>query len=107
VVASRLDGAGHDALRAAGDRLRERVGEGVYVLAGVAGERVNLVAMVTPDAVRRGIRADVLLRAILAPLGGTGGGKPDLAQGGGRDPGALDAALDAAPEQVRRLLAGA
>jgi alanyl-tRNA synthetase len=105
VVAARVDGATHEALRAAGDRLRERMGGGVYVIAGAAGDRVHLVAMVTPDAQARGLRADVLLRALAAALGGSGGGRADLAQGAGRDPAALAGALDGLPGRVRDLLA--
>jgi alanyl-tRNA synthetase len=105
VVAARLDGATHEVLRAAGDRLRERMGGGVYVIAGASGDRVHLVAMVTPDAQARGLRADVLLRALAAALGGNGGGRADLAQGAGRDPAALAGALDSLPGRVRDLLA--
>jgi alanyl-tRNA synthetase len=81
------------------------MGGGVYVIAGAAGDRVHLVAMVTPDAQARGLRADVLLRALAAALGGSGGGRADLAQGAGRDPAALAGALDGLPGRVRDLLA--
>jgi alanyl-tRNA synthetase len=106
VVAARIDGATHEALRAAGDRLRDRMGAGVYVLAGKADDQVNLVTMVTAGVLRGGLRADALLRALAGPLGGAGGGRPELAQGGGGDAARLDEALVAAPEEVRRLLAG-
>jgi alanyl-tRNA synthetase len=101
---ARIDGATHDALREAGDRLRDRAGGGVLVLAGAAGARINLVTMVSPDALARGVRADAVLRALAAPLGGTGGGRPELAQGGGRDLDRLDAVLAGAPDRVRDLL---
>ncbi len=104
VEAQRLDGATHDDLRRAGDRLRERTGRGVFVLGGVANGRVNLVAMVTPDLHERGLRADAVVRAVTARLGGTGGGHADVAQGGGRDAGRLDEALDAVPDMVRGLI---
>jgi alanyl-tRNA synthetase len=105
VVTARMDGATHEALRAAGDRLRARMGAGVYVLAGTSGERVNLVTMVTREALERGIRADDLLRALAERLGGTGGGRAELAQGAGRDAGRIDEVLESAPEHVRRLAA--
>jgi alanyl-tRNA synthetase len=104
VEARRLDGASHDELRAAGDALRSQFGAGVFVLGGVAGERINLVSMVTSDLHGRGVRADAVMRAIAARVGGTGGGKADLAQGGGKDPALLDEALGATPDEVRRLL---
>jgi alanyl-tRNA synthetase len=104
VESRRLDGASHDDLRAAGDALRKQFGPGVFVLGGVNGERVNLVSMVTADLHDRGLRADLVLRAIAARVSGTGGGRADLAQGGGRDAAELDSALGAAPEEVRRLL---
>ncbi len=106
VVAARIDGATHEALRAAGDRLRDRMGAGVYVLAGATDDQVNLVAMVTPGVLRGSLRADALLRALAGPLGGAGGGRPELAQGGGGDAARLDEALATAPAEVRRLLAG-
>lgn len=104
VATARIDGASHEALRQAGDLLRHRLGQGVFVLGGVAGDRVNLVAMVTADLHGRGVRADALVRAVASRLGGTGGGRADLAQGGGKDPGGLDAALDAVPDDVRHLV---
>jgi alanyl-tRNA synthetase len=105
VITARIEGAGHEALRAAGDRLRERMGAGVYILAGASGDRVNMVTMVTPDVQERGIRADDLMRTLAGELGGTGGGRPEMAQGAGRDPDRLDAVLEGAAEHVRRLAA--
>ncbi|MGQ0570494.1 MAG: alanine--tRNA ligase [Armatimonadota bacterium] len=105
VVTARIDGATHEVLRAAGDRLRGQRGGGVYLLAGALDDRVNLVAMVTPDLLDRGLRADALVRAVAARLGGTGGGRGELAQAGGRDVSGLEQALDDTPEEVRRLLA--
>jgi alanyl-tRNA synthetase len=104
VTVQRIDGAGHEDLRLAGDRLRRQAGEGVFVLGAAAEGRVNLVAMVTPDLHGRGIRADELIRAIAGRVGGTGGGRADLAQGGGKEASRLDQALDAVPDEVRRLM---
>jgi alanyl-tRNA synthetase len=104
VATARIDGATHETLRAAGDALRERQGGGVVVLGGVTGDRVNIVTMVSADLHARGVRADALLRAVAARLGGTGGGKADLAQGSGRDASQLDDALDAVPADVRRMV---
>ncbi|HET8679671.1 MAG TPA: alanine--tRNA ligase [bacterium] len=107
VATARIDGASHEALREAGDGLRARVGEGVIVLGGASGDRVNVVAMVTAALHGRGLRADTVVRAVTARLGGTGGGRADLAQGGGREAARLDEVLDAVPEIVRGLVGAA
>ncbi|MDR7455527.1 MAG: DHHA1 domain-containing protein, partial [Armatimonadota bacterium] len=77
---------------------------GVFVAAGVVNGRVNLVVMVTPDLHARGVRADALIHALTSRLGGSGGGRPELAQGGGKDPARLEEVLRAVPSEVRRLL---
>ncbi len=104
VATARIDGASHEALREVGDRVRARVGDGVIVLGGTSGDRVNVVAMVTGALQARGVRADAIVRAVTARLGGTGGGRADLAQGGGREAGRLDEVLGAVPEIVRGLV---
>ncbi|MBE7454782.1 MAG: alanine--tRNA ligase [Kofleriaceae bacterium] len=81
-------------LRETGDQLRDKLGSGVVVLAGVAGDKVTLVSMVTRDLVDR-VHAGKLLGVAASLLGGKGGGKPDLAQGGGKDPARVPEALAA------------
>jgi len=92
VVAKRLDGLDADGLRAVVDRLRERLGSGVVVVGGVADGKVSLVSGVTKDLSNR-IHAGKLMQEVARAAGGTGGGRPDLAQGGAKDPDRLDAAL--------------
>ncbi len=104
VTTARIDEATPEALRLAGDRLRDEQGRGVFVLGGMTEGRVNVIVMVTPDLHARGLRADTLVRAVAARLGGTGGGRADLAQGGGRDVQRLDEALGAVADDVRRLV---
>jgi alanyl-tRNA synthetase len=84
VVAQRLDGLDADGLRAVVDRVRERLGSGVVVVGGVANGKVALVAGVTKDLTSR-IHAGKLMQEIARAVGGTGGGRPDLAQGGAKD----------------------
>ncbi|MDR7439170.1 MAG: alanine--tRNA ligase [Armatimonadota bacterium] len=103
VAVARLDGLPHEALRAVGDRLRERLQSGVIVLGGADAGRVVLVAMVTRDLVHR-VRAPEVIRPVAERVGGSGGGRPELAQAGGRDPSRLDEALGHVPEIVRGLL---
>jgi len=88
------------ALRETGDNLRNRIGSGVIVLAGVGPDKVNLLAMVTPDLIPR-FHAGKLLQSIAAVVGGKGGGRPDMAQGGGKDPNKVPEALARARELVR------
>ncbi|HVV86108.1 MAG TPA: alanine--tRNA ligase [Kofleriaceae bacterium] len=81
-------------LRETGDQLRDKLGSGVVLLAGVAGDKVALVAMVTRDLTAR-LPAGKLVGVAAEVLGGRGGGKPDLAQGAGKDPSKVPAALTA------------
>ncbi|MDQ7857193.1 MAG: alanine--tRNA ligase [Armatimonadota bacterium] len=104
IKVAKVDGVDHETLRSVGDRLRGRNGSGVFVAAGVVNGRVNLVVMVTPDLHARGVRADALIHALTSRLGGSGGGRPELAQGGGKDPARLEEVLRAVPSEVRRLL---
>ncbi len=106
VVAGRVEVESADALRRAGDEVRNILGEGVVVLGAVAGERPLFVAMATAGAVGRGVHAGNLIREIAKIAGGGGGGKPDMAQAGGRDAAKLDEALGAAADAVRRQLEG-
>lgn len=103
VAVARVDGVPYEALRGVGDRLRERLQSGVIVLGGVEAGRVVLVAMVTKDLTHR-VRAPEVIRPVAERVGGSGGGRPELAQAGGRDPSRLDEALGLVPEIVRGLL---
>jgi alanyl-tRNA synthetase len=95
MLATRVDGLDDQGLRDMADQLRERIGSGVVVLGAVRDDRVLLLAAVTKDLTKRFHAGDILKR--LAPMvGGGGGGRPDFAQAGGKDPSRLDAALAAA-----------
>ena len=93
VLAARVDGLDPDGLRAVADTLRERLGSGVVCVGGVADGKVSLVAAVTKDLTRR-FHAGKLVQEVARAVGGGGGGRPDLAQAGGKDPERLDAALE-------------
>jgi alanyl-tRNA synthetase len=94
-------------LRALGDRLRERIGSGAAIVAGRQAERVSFVVVVSDDLLGRGVRADRLVREIAQLTGGTGGGRPHMAQGGAGDATRVRGALDRAPDIVRSLLTDA
>ena len=105
VVAGRVSVESADALRRAGDEVRNILGEGVVVLGAVADDRPLFVAMAAPAAIERGVHAGQLIREIAKLAGGGGGGKPEMAQAGGRDAAKLDQALQAVPDAVRDQLA--
>jgi alanyl-tRNA synthetase len=101
VVAARVDGLDAKALRAAVDQLKEKLGSGVIVLGSADPEgKVTLVAGVTADLTGR-VKAGEIVAVAAARVGGKGGGRPDFAQAGGTDAGALDSALALVPEWVR------
>jgi alanyl-tRNA synthetase len=93
VVAARIDGADAATLRAAVDQLKSKLRSAAIVLGAVQGEdKVLLIAGVTNDQTKR-LKAGDLVNAVARQVGGKGGGRPDLAQAGGTNPAALDAAL--------------
>jgi alanyl-tRNA synthetase len=104
VIARELEVSDADELRGVGDRLRERLGSGVAVLAARQDERVALIAVVTDDLITRGVRADALVREVAKLTGGSGGGRPHMAQGGVGDPAQLGDALRQVAEIVRATL---
>ena len=105
VVATQLEGADAAALRSAVDQLKSRLKSAVIVLASVESPtKVLLVAGVT-DRETAQLKADELIGIVARQLGGKGGGRPSLAQAGGNNPAALDAALRAVPDLVRDRLA--
>jgi alanyl-tRNA synthetase len=107
---ARLDGVEGAGLQGAAQQLQERLGEGAAVLLGGLPEpsdlgKVNLVAAFGPAVVAAGPKAGALIAAVAKQCGGGGGGRPNLAQAGGRDGAALDGALAAAKLQLNAALA--
>jgi alanyl-tRNA synthetase len=99
VVSARVDGLDSEGLRAVADTIRDRLGSGVVLVGGVADTKVSLVAAVTKDLTKR-YHAGKLIQAVAQVVGGGGGGRPDLAQAGGKDPARLDEALDLVYELI-------
>lgn len=85
-------------LRDLGDQLKEKLGEGVVVLASAKDGKVNLLSMVTDEAQKMGAHAGNLIKAIAAVVGGGGGGRPNMAQAGGKDPSKIEDAIAKASE---------
>ncbi|HWL10686.1 MAG TPA: alanine--tRNA ligase, partial [Planctomicrobium sp.] len=95
IVAIRLDGIDRDTLRLFADRLRQSGGSVAILLATEIDGKVALLAAVTPDLVKQGVKAGDAVREAAKLVGGGGGGRPDLAEAGGKDPAQIDAALKA------------
>ena len=98
VLAAKVSDADMNGLRSLGDQLKEKLGEGVIVLASVQGDKVNLMATATDTAQKQGAHAGNLIKAIAACVGGGGGGRPGMAQAGGKNPAGVDSALEKAYE---------
>ena len=105
LLSARVTAPSMEMLREMTDWFRDRLGSGVVVLGTVLGGRPALVAAVTSDLVERGVDAGKLVRGMARIVGGGGGGKPTLAQAGGRDPSRLDDALGQASHMLEEMIA--
>ena len=103
-LVARFDGADADALRVAMDVLRKRHPDAAVMLFGTADDKVALIAGVPQPLVARGLKAGDWIRPIAKFLGGGGGGRPDVAQAGGKDVAKVDEAMDAARAAAAELL---
>ena len=101
VLAALVDVNSADGMREISDWLRDKLESGVVVLGGVINERPLITAMVTKDLVERGLDATTIVRGAAKAIGGGGGGRPDVAQAGGKQADKLSAALDMVPSLVR------
>lgn len=104
VLAAKVSDADMNGLRSLGDQLKEKLGEGVIVLASVQGDKVNLMVTATDAAQKQGAHAGNLIKAIAACVGGGGGGRPGMAQAGGKNPAGVDSALEKAYETAAQQL---
>lgn len=96
LLASSVSGVDMNGLRELGDQLKEKLGQGVVVLASDCDGKVNLIAMATEEAMKAGAHAGNLIKAIAGKVGGGGGGRPNMAQAGGKNPaGILEAVAEA------------
>ena len=92
-IAARADGVDMNGLRDLGDQLKTKITEGVVVLVSEADGKVNLIAMATDQAMEKGAHAGNLIKGIAGLVGGGGGGRPNMAQAGGKDPAGIDQAI--------------
>lgn len=103
-VAKFVDNVDMNGLRELGDQLKDSIGEGVVVLASDNGGKVSLMATATPGAIEKGAHAGNLIREIAEKVGGRGGGRPNMAQAGGKNPNGIPDALATASEVLKKQL---
>ncbi len=102
LLATSVENVDMNGLRDLGDQLKEKIGEGVVVLASEKDGKVNLIAMATDAAMQKGAHAGNLIKGIAALVGGGGGGRPNMAQAGGKNPAGIGAAI----AEAEKVLAG-
>ena len=105
VLATKVDGVDMNGLRELGDQLKEKIGEGIVVIASNADGKVNLMATATDAAMKAGAHAGNLIKEIAKLVGGGGGGRPNMAQAGGKNPAGIDDAIAKAKEVAAAQLA--
>ena len=104
VLAVQLDVESKEGLRKAGDQLRSTLGSGVLVIGAVVDGKPSVLAMASKEAVEQGVHAGNLVRTLVATIDGKGGGRPDVAEGGGKDPDRLPELIASVPQQVELML---
>ena len=105
LLATAVEGVDMNGLRDLGDQLKEKLGQGVVVIVSSVNDKVNLIAMATDDAMAKGAHAGNLIKGIAALVGGGGGGRPNMAQAGGKNsagiPDAIAKVSEVLAEQVK------
>ena len=104
LLAVALKDTGMNELRNLGDQFKEKLGNGVVVIASAADGKVNLMATATDEAIKAGAHAGNLIKGIAALVGGGGGGRPNMAQAGGKNPDGIQASLKKAAEVLKEQL---
>ena len=104
LLAARIEGVDMNGLRELGDQMKEKLGEGVIVLASAVDGKVSLMAMATEGAVKQGAHAGNLIKGIASLVGGGGGGRPNMAQAGGKNPAGIDEAIGKVKEVLEAQL---
>jgi alanyl-tRNA synthetase len=104
LLAAAVNGADMDTLRGIADTMKAKLGSAVILLGSASEGKVNLVAAVTPDLVKRGFSAGAIVKEAASICGGGGGGRPDMAQAGGKDASKLPEALKSAEDLLAKQL---
>lgn len=104
VLASSVVGVDMNGLRELGDSLKEKLGEGVILLASSNEGKVNLIAMATEEAMKKGAHAGKLIKAAASKVGGGGGGRPNMAQAGGKNPAGINDAIETVYAELEKTI---
>jgi alanyl-tRNA synthetase len=104
VLTATIPNVSSDALRELADEFRQKHSSGVVVLATTINDKPSFIAALTPDLVKRGLKAGDLIKRVAAVVGGGGGGRPDMAQAGGKDPSKIVEALDQVAPYIKENL---
>ena len=104
VLPVKVNGIDMNALRNLGDDLKAKIGSGIVILASDIDDKVNLIVMATDDAVKAGAHAGNIVKKIAPTVGGGGGGRPNMAQAGGKNPAGMDDALSQGVEEAKAQL---
>ena len=104
VIAASAQADSMDSLRELADTVLDKSGSGVVLLAAVSGDKVQFVCKVDKGDTKKGLHAGKIIKAAAQAAGGNGGGRPDMAQAGGKQPEQIDAALRAGKDMVKNLL---
>ena len=104
VLASSVVGVDMNGLRELGDSLKEKLGEGVILLASSNEGKVNLIAMATEEAMKKGAHAGNLIKAAASKVGGGGGGRPNMAQAGGKNPAGINDAIETVYAELEKTI---
>jgi alanyl-tRNA synthetase len=100
-ISSKVEAADINSFRNMVDELKQKIGSGIVVLGMTQGDKVNIIAGVTKDLVEKGYHAGKLIKEVASRCGGSGGGRPDMAQAGGKDPEKLESALNYVEEWIK------
>ena len=101
LLATKVSGVDMNGLRELGDQLKSKIAEGIVVLMSDLDGKVNMVAMATDGAMKKGAHAGNLIKGIAALVGGGGGGRPNMAQAGGKNPAGIDEAIKKSAEVLK------
>ncbi len=104
LLSAKLDNVDMGSLRDLGDSLKDKIGDGVVALISTNDGKVNIVVMATDSAVKAGAHAGNLIKAVAPIVGGGGGGRPNMAQAGGKNPAGVDDALAAVKTELEKML---
>ena len=101
VLPVKLEDVDMNALRTLGDDMKAKLGKSIIIMASNTAGKVNLIVMANDDAVKAGAHAGNIIKKIAPMVGGGGGGRPNMAQAGGKDPSGIDSALAAGVEEAK------